>query len=70
MKLRPARSSGPSAGGTGGVPEQHEAYMMFEVPWSEWPIPMVCPISCSITREKFSDWWNDELRSAEFAQMT
>ena len=50
--------------------EQHDGYMMFAVLWSEWPRPMVCPISCSITREKFGDWRNEEPRSATFAQMT
>ena len=66
MKFRPARSSGPSDGAVGVLVEQHDGCMMFAVPNSEWPRPIVWPISCSSTRAKFVDCLKEDDRSAAF----
>ena len=78
MKLRPARSSGPIAGGVGVTPlEQHDGYMMFAWGFGTltpsvcvWPSPIAWPISWVSTREKLSDFLNDVLKSAAFWKMT
>ena len=43
MKLSPARSSGPMAGGVGVAAAQHDGYMMFDVSFGMLPSVCVWP---------------------------
>src|SRR3954452_10490782 len=69
MKFRPARSSAPSAGATGVVVRQHDAYMIADGS-GLWPSPIVWPTSCSSTRLKSCGARNEDPRSAAFWKTT